>query len=55
MKIKLIILMVFQFFLFTLGVYCLSVGKIYFGLFHIVINTAFFVVNIYTLKRVCKN
>ena len=43
--------MIAQVLLFAIGIWQLSEGKLLFGLFNVVINTAFFVVNIYTLKR----
>ena len=52
MKKILISLMIVQVLLFAIGVWQFSDGKLFFGLFNVVLNTAFFVVNIYTLKRV---
>ena len=52
MKKVLIPLMIIQVLLFAIGIWQLSEGKLFFGLFNVVLNTAFFVVNIYTLKRV---
>ena len=49
---KIISLMIVQVLLFAMGIWGLNDGKLFFGLFIVILNTAFFVVSIYTLKRV---
>lgn len=51
MKTILIILMVAQIVLFTIGIQFLIEGKIFSGLFNTIINFIFFMVNINTLRK----
>jgi len=44
------ILMAFQVILFAIGVYQLCEGKMFFGLFNIILNAIFFAVNVNTLR-----
>lgn len=47
--------MIVQILLFVIGVYQLSEGKLFFGLYNVVVNTAVFMLNIRTLKIVSDN
>lgn len=51
MKTKIILLMTTQVLLYFYGIYEIYTGSIYGGIFNMTLNAAFFVVNIYTLKR----
>jgi hypothetical protein len=44
--------MVLQILLFLWGIYDLMLGRIFLGIFQIVINSTFFIVNISNLKRI---
>ena len=55
MKALVIVVMIVQLLLITLGVYDLFNGKIEFGLFLILFNGAFFGLNIVTLGRLINN
>jgi len=55
MKTKLILLMSAQILLYAYSIYQIVSGSIYFGMFNMTLNSAFFVVNIYTLKRVLRS
>ena len=55
MKTKLILIMSAQVLLYALSIYQIVCGHIYFGMFNMTLNVAFFVVNIYTLKRVLRS
>lgn len=55
MKVLVIVVMIVQLLLITLGVYDLFNGKIGFGLFLILVNGAFFGLNIVTLGRLINN
>ena len=55
MKTKLILLMLAHILLYAFSIYQIVSGSIYFGMFNMTLNSAFFVVNIYTLKRVLRS
>lgn len=44
-----------QVLLYAYSIYQIISGSIYFGMFNMTLNSAFFVVNIYTLKRVLRS
>jgi len=46
------ILMILQVLLFIQGVYLLFTGSIWFGLFGVIANSAFFLVNLKTLENI---
>lgn len=52
MKIKIILLMILQVLLFIYGINQICNGNLFLGLFNVILNTAFFIVNVYTLKRI---
>jgi len=55
MKTGVIFIMFIQVFLYSFSVYQIINGSIYFGMFNMTLNSVFFTVNIYTLKRLIKS
>lgn len=51
MKTVIIILMIMQIVLFTFGIKFLIEGRIFSGLFNIIVNFIFFLVNVNTLRK----
>ncbi len=55
MKRIVILIMIAQLLLYGLSIYQIIDGNIYFGIFNMTLNTAGFVINSYTIKRINKD